>query len=138
MKILILDHDLGFLFWMANVLEPFGYEVVPADKVSYALRLIRKWQLRVDLLMLNPCIEGAVEFTETLRRRMRNHLKVVVLVSGEQSLSDYQAIGADAVRTKPAARDFPEPGAAQAALQAEWVRFIQKILGSSTARHGAN
>lgn len=137
MKILILDQDLGFLFWMAQVLEPFGYKVVPADTVSYAVKLIRKWQLKIDLLMFNPSIEGAVEFTETLRRRMRKHLKVVVLGSREQSFSDYRAIRADAVRTKPDARDLAEPGA-QPAIQTEWVRFVQNILGSATARYGAN
>ena len=142
MKILILDNDLGFLIWMANVLEPFGYQVVPANTVSYAVKLIRKWRLAIDLLLLNPCIEGAVEFTDTLRRRMGKHLKVVLLVSRQESVSDYPALRPDAVRTKPEARDVAAVhGRAkgdQPALQAEWVGFVQNILLGVIARSGAN
>ena len=100
MKILILDDDLGFLFWMADVLERFGHQVVPADTVSRAVKLIHRWRLNIDLLMLNPKIDGAAGFAETLRQRMPKRLKVVVLVSRKKSPSDYRAVRPDAVRTK--------------------------------------
>ncbi len=143
MKILILDDDLGFLFWIAKALEPFGYTVVPADTVSQANRLIRRLKLSVNMLMVNPELEGAVEFAEELRRRKRTNLKVVVLVSPEASHRGTPGIQADATHAKPdpaAIADLmsAEPDVTGPTLQMEWVKFVQQVLGHRTARSRAN
>jgi len=143
-QILVLDDDLGFLFWFAEAMEPFGYHVVPADTVAQATRIMRRLKLAVDLLIVNPDLPGAVEFTASLQKRKDTHVKVVALISQENSHSEHHRIRADATRAKPdpgeiaEMRAAAELGGTQPRLQSEWARFVQQMLGHRTARSRAN
>ena len=142
-RILLLDDDLGFLFWIAKALEPLGHQVVPADTVSQAAKLTRRLKSAIDLLIVNPDVPGALEFTETLRQREGTHVKIVAVVPPEELHAEHQ-IAADATRAKPDPVEIvelhtaAELSATQPSVQSEWVRFIQQMLGHRTAGSRAN
>ena len=130
MTVLILDDDLGFLFWLAKSLEPSGYGVVPADTVSQANQLIRRLKLSIDLLIVNPTIDGAAAFCATLRRR-KPGLRIIAL--GEAGPRSAAGIRADAFHSRPdlTAVTDPEQSPDEEASRLEWTRFVRQVLGKT-------
>jgi DNA-binding response OmpR family regulator len=76
--ILILDNNLGFAFWLGQALSTSNCEALPAMNVTEATALIGRFKLEVDLVILNPSVPGAADFTQTLRRQ-QGHLRVATL-----------------------------------------------------------
>ena len=138
MRLLILDNDLGFLFWLANGLGPHGYYIVPADSVAHANRLIRRLKLTIDLLIVNPEVEGAAELIASLRRE-NPRLQVVALVPEGTPQSELSGIEANAMRAKPdlSAVVDPEHSPVSEEKQAEWLRFVKQILGRTNTAGGS-
>jgi hypothetical protein len=67
-KVLIIDEDLGFVFWLGRVLIDAGYEVWPARNTADAATLVNELETRMDLLIINPNSKGAEEFVADRRR----------------------------------------------------------------------
>ena len=78
--ILILDDDLGFSFWLGQTLSTAQCSAVPAATVSAAAELIGQFRLIIDLVIMNPRVPGAMDFTRNLRRE-QGHLRVATLDS---------------------------------------------------------
>jgi DNA-binding response OmpR family regulator len=95
--ILLIDTDLGFLFWLGTTLDQAGFDAFPARTVPDAITLLVQLHLGVGMLILNFGLPGADEFVANMRQ-WNNRLKVISLVSqGEWR----DAPGADAVCYKP-------------------------------------
>lgn len=77
--ILILDNDLGFAFWLGQTLSAGNCEALPATNVPEATALIGHFRLTIDLVIMNPSVPGAADFTRTLRRE-QGHLRVAELI----------------------------------------------------------
>lgn len=76
--ILILDDDLGFSFWLGQTLTAPHCETLPAKSVAEATALIGQFKLKIDFLIMNPAVPGALAFTRALRRKQK-HLRVATL-----------------------------------------------------------
>ena len=67
-RIIVLDSDLGFVFWLAHTLVANGYSAFPATSVPEALMLIQELQGEsVDLVIANPVLPGVSELLDGLR-----------------------------------------------------------------------
>lgn len=137
MTLLILDDDLGFLFWLAKALEPGGHAVVPANTVSQANRLLAGLELSVDLLVVNPELEGAAAFIENLRLG-NPRLKVIAVVAPGENEPELNGVQADATRAKPDLSTIAGLESDGATAELEWSRFIQQVAGNRTAGGRAN
>jgi hypothetical protein len=115
--ILILDDDLGFLFWLAEALGSAGYQVVGALNVAEARRLESELASMVDLLIVNPALQGAEEFVRR-KRRGEKHLRVIVIE--EEAGHSIIRPPADATQRRP---DALEDYAA-----AEWLGVIRRVF----------
>ena len=78
--VLIVESDLGFVFWLGQVLLGAGYEALPAKGVADASALVRELKAQVDVLIVNPSLAGASNLVKTLRRS-RGDLKVMAVLS---------------------------------------------------------
>jgi hypothetical protein len=78
--ILILDNDLGFAFWLGQTLTAPHCTALPALSVDEASALIGEFKLKVDFLIMNPAMPGAVEFTRALRKEQRQ-MRVATLAT---------------------------------------------------------
>jgi len=76
--ILILNDDLGFALWLGQALSASNCEALPATNVSEAEALIGHFKLDIDLVIVNPMVPGAVDFTRALRRE-QGHLHIATL-----------------------------------------------------------
>jgi hypothetical protein len=67
--VLIVDEDLGFVFWLGRLLTETGYQAWPARSGVEAAALLSEIGVRPDLLVINPNSEGAAAFVEDQRRQ---------------------------------------------------------------------
>jgi DNA-binding NtrC family response regulator len=70
--ILLVDDDLGFVFWLGRVLDDAGYAAFPAKSAADASALITQFRLMVDLLIINSAMAGASAFIKELRQSRPN------------------------------------------------------------------
>lgn len=66
--VLVVDNDLGFLFWLGKTLETAGYNVVPAVSIPKAHSLLSALTLVPDLLIISPTFLGGADLIAILRR----------------------------------------------------------------------
>lgn len=114
--ILLIDTDLGFLFWLGQALDRAGYEAFPARGIPDAIALLAELHLTVGSIILNFSLPGAEDFIAGLRHS-QNHLKVISLVEYEQQ---FVPPGIDAV--------FCKPSEINERSKAELVQMVQKVV----------
>jgi DNA-binding response OmpR family regulator len=66
--VLIVDDDLGFVWWLGEIFHELGCRAVPAMNCREALCLAESSKLAVDLIVVNPGLQGVPEMVKTLRR----------------------------------------------------------------------
>src|SRR5690242_6812075 len=88
--ILILDNDLGFCFWLGQALIGSHCKAFPATTIPEAVTLIAQFKLKIDFLILNPAVPGAMDFMKALRREQRQ-LRVAVMASDTSERRDESA-----------------------------------------------
>lgn len=69
--VLLIDCDLGFVFWLGQGLDKAGYEAFPAKSIPDALRLIAELHLTVGLVIVNCALPDTAEFLAALRHKQR-------------------------------------------------------------------
>jgi CheY-like chemotaxis protein len=121
--VLIIDNDLGFIFWLGKILGEAGYLTLPAKEVSGAVELLSEYKTKADLLVIDPSLPGALDVISTLRR---SHATLAVIASSDQSQETLNLPGVD--------RTLPKPGCSNEALRLKWLGTIQSLLGRYSAR----
>ena len=77
--ILILDNDLGFMFWLGQALTVTGLTPMPAPSVPEARKLLGRFPKAVDVLIVNMEVWEAPEYTRSLRS-LQGKLRVIATV----------------------------------------------------------
>ena len=122
-RVLIIDDDLGFVFWLGQALDAAGFEAIPAKNVPDAVNLITEHQISVDLFILNASLVNAVSLLSALSRAPQATKFVAVVEDPEDTPEDLPDI--HAVRAKPDRLDQHSSH--------EWVRFIQTLVAGRVA-----
>jgi DNA-binding NtrC family response regulator len=114
-NILIVDDDLGFIFWLGTALIAAGYRAWPASSSSEAISFVgRKPATRLDLLIVNASLPGVSKLIAHLHRT-QVHLNVMAV--GPQG-------------TLPGVNYFQAtPGLMDDAAKEEWVRAVKRMSG---------
>jgi len=76
--VLVVDSDVGFVFWLGQALDQNRYGVLPAANVPNARTLLDEFGNAVDLVVVNPALRDTADFVGTLRGR-NPRLKVVLV-----------------------------------------------------------
>ena len=84
--VLIVAADLGFVFWVGQTLGNHGFQAVPATSVASANKLLHEFHLQVDVLIVDPALDGAVRLAETLHRAPHHARVIAVGHEGEYRL----------------------------------------------------
>jgi hypothetical protein len=117
--VLIIASDLGFMCWLGLTLGAAGLDALPAKKVSDAKRLIRDFDLRVDVLVIDPQIEGAEKFAESLRRSP-HQTRVIAVAAGTDPASVLAA--------PPFELWKAPPGRSDTCAAVDWVHTVESQL----------
>ena len=123
--VLIVDRELGFVFWLGQALDRAGYEALPAKSCEDATALLNQLNVGIDLLIVGSSTAGARAFSVALRRSQRD-LKVIVAV-GDPEEPSTAFPGADASMLKFSYLDETS--------KVEWLETIEAVLGQDCARN---
>jgi hypothetical protein len=94
-----VDRDLGFVFWLGRALHGAGYQALPAKSIGDATTLLGQLNLAIDLLIVDPSLDGARGFAHALHR-FQGNLKVIAVVDEREEPSSAFP-GADASERRP-------------------------------------
>ena len=111
---MIVDSDVGLIFWFGEIFARAGWNIVPALNCRQAVSLAVMWDSHIDLIVVNPALNGIVEMIQTLSRVHRP--KVVVI--GDPNVE------ADI----PADATIDRPDVSTSFSRAEWVERVRKLL----------
>jgi hypothetical protein len=65
--VLIVDPELGFVFWLGQALDRAGYQALPAKSCEDAAELLKQLNVEIDLLIVGHSLAGAGAFADALR-----------------------------------------------------------------------
>jgi hypothetical protein len=111
---LIVDDDLGLIFWFGEVFARAGWNIVPALNCRQAVALAVMWDLHIDLIVVNPALSGIEEMVQMLSRVHRP--KVVIIRGPNVELG----IPFDAT--------IDRPDVSASFSRAEWAERVRKLL----------
>jgi hypothetical protein len=111
---LIVDEDVGLVFWFGEIFARARWNIVPALNCRQAVSLAEMLGSRIDLIVVNPALNGIVEMIQALSRVHRP--KVVVI--GDPNVEP--DIPADAT--------IDRPDVSTSFSRAEWAERVRKIL----------
>ena len=123
--VLLIDSDLGFVFWLGRALDNAGYEAFPAKSISDALRLMAELHLSMSLVIVNHALPGAAEFIADLRNTQKL-VKVMALIEDTDSAVALPDVDCEVVR----------PYGVDEEAKAEFVRTVRRVLGPTDIAHG--
>jgi ActR/RegA family two-component response regulator len=124
--VLIIDDDLGFVFWLGHVLTAAAYSPLPAKSVPDAVYLVKQLGLTVDVLAINPALPGGLDFISALQRSQQD-IRVIGVLNDPQQVAHIFAV--NAAHLKPTVFDEMAKG--------EWLECIDRVIttaGSSSDR----
>src|SRR5208283_422511 len=87
--ILIIDSDLGSVFWLGQLLDATGYESLPAKSLWDAKLLLAELKVTIDLLIVSASIPGVAAFTESLRSS-QGRLKTIGLLGDDEEMPEVE------------------------------------------------
>jgi hypothetical protein len=114
--VLLIDSDLGFVFWLGQTLAEVGYEAIPAKSIPDALKLVAELQLPVALLILRDSLPGAADLIAILQYAQKD-LKVILTVED-----------GDAPKRLNADAQYRRPHQINENSKMGWLQVIQKVL----------
>jgi hypothetical protein len=114
--ILLVDADLGFVFWLGRALDSAGFRALPAKSTQDARTLLHELRVTVDLLVIDPTLSEASSLITFLQQSSQS-VKVVATGSWELEPGFPRP---DAIGCRP-------PHLDNQAVQ-EWLQLIQSTL----------
>lgn len=113
----IVDDDLGFVWWLGEILSEIGCRAVPALSCADAVALIRKLELEPDLIVLNPYLSGTAALLQR-RPRAKSPPKIITIGAPSSGLPGSTHVGATLER----------PSVSVPISRPEWLKKIRKLL----------
>lgn len=113
----IVDDDLGFVWWLGEIFTEAGCRALPALSCDQAVSLMKKLDVGIDLLVLNPQLPGVIRMLQMLRGAHAN-FKVVAI--GKISPVLATAIHPQASLERPSSSD--------SISRPEWIKKVRKLL----------
>ena len=119
--VLIVDEDLGFLFWLGELLVEAGCQAVPAFGCLEAVSRIRQFNVKkLDAIFVNPALPGTSDMLHALGRT-HGGLRIILIGSS----------GIDVSGMMPAHAMLEKPRSWQRISRQEWQRKVKQALNDA-------
>lgn len=113
----IVDDDLGFVWWLGEIFTEAGCRALPAMSCEQAVSLLKKLNVGIDLLVLNPQLPGVIRMLKILSSAYAN-FKIVVIGKVSPALTTV---------IRPQA-NLERPSSSDSISRPEWLKKIRKLL----------
>jgi hypothetical protein len=121
--VLIIDGDLGFVFWLGHVLDTAKYSALPAKGVPEAALLVMQLDLKVEVLVVNLSLPGATDFIAAVHR-LRTEVRVIGVVNEDWPAENIRGLNVT----------YQKPTVLDEAAKSEWLRRVGKVLSNGVQR----
>jgi hypothetical protein len=111
---LIVDDDVGLIFWFGEIFAKAGWNIVPALNCRQAVSLAVMWDSHIDLIVVNPALKSIPELVDTLSRV---HRPKIVIIRDPDVEPDI-----------PADATIDRPDVSTSLSRAEWAERVRKLL----------
>ncbi len=115
--VLIVDQDLGFVFWLGRALDAVGFNALPAKNVADAQRLVEELDVRADVLIA----DFSTEDIEALVRLLCDRNPMLRIISTTPGTA-----GRENVHLNMEKPEVPDEEAQRA-----WIRGIAGLFGAA-------
>jgi hypothetical protein len=116
---LIVDDDLGFVWWLGERFQEAGYCPVPALSPKQAGSLVKDLDLKITVLVVNPGLRGVQRLMKTLSQTQSRLVKIILIL--DPAVPPLVAVRGHAIVERPSGL---EPDSRH-----EWLRKLRRILG---------
>jgi DNA-binding NtrC family response regulator len=114
--VLIVDEDLGFVWWLGQIFSQAGCQVVPTLSSDQTVSLARDLNLKVDVIVVNPELSGISELIQTLSATRRP--KIVAIRNHDSN-----------VRVAlPAHATLERPSGWGPVSEKEWLESVRRLV----------
>ncbi len=113
----IVDDDLGFVWWLGEIFTEAGCRALPALSCEQAVSLMKKLNVGIDLLVLNPQLPGVIRMLQILSSAHAN-FKIVAIGKASPAL-------ATAIRPQA---NLERPASSDSISRPEWLKKVRKLL----------
>jgi hypothetical protein len=120
--VLIVDEDLGFVWWLSEIFSEAGCQVVPALNSEQTVSITRELNLEVDVVVANPDLTGIREMIKTLSTSRVP--KIVAIRDGD----------ADAAGTVRAQASLKRPSGWGPVSRQEWLGCVRGVVKDVQAK----
>jgi ActR/RegA family two-component response regulator len=123
--VLIVDDDIGFVWWLGDILNEAGCKALPALTSEEAIDITKRLGLQPDLIIFNPTLAEAGRVLQIFLQA-KPDLKIVTIGSGFSELT-----------TSTHVRGVLErPAASEPILRADWLQKVRRLLKKVEAAAG--
>jgi DNA-binding response OmpR family regulator len=120
--VLIVDEDVGFVWWLGEIFHDLGCRAVPALSCQDAISIAKTANLAPDLIIVNPVLPGVAGMIKALRR---GHSAKIVAIQERRA-----SRGID-----PEAHAVLErPMAGEPIRRSHWIRIVRGLLAQIGTR----
>jgi DNA-binding NtrC family response regulator len=119
--VLIVDDDLGFVWWLGEMFNEAGFRPVPALSARQAISFVEDANLKVVVAVVNPELRGVRKLIKTLRQTESRLVKIILI--RDPTVSTTVVIRAHATLERPADCEPPS--------RHEWLRKLRRILNEA-------
>ena len=114
---LIVDDDLGFVWWLGDRFHEAGYQIVPALNAPQADALVKDLNLKINVAVVNPGLTRIRALIKRLRQA-DGAVKIIAIRN---------ATGSDTISIQPDAT-LERPSGWEPVSRDEWLRKLRRIL----------
>lgn len=115
--VLIVDGDLGFLFWLGQLLAQAGYQTLPALSCAEALFHIKALGVGIDDVIVEQGLRGASEMLQELART-NGSLRIILI--GNRAMHLPTRVRADMTIQRPLSWELPS--------SKKWMMKLETVL----------
>ena len=116
--VLLVDSDLGFVFWLGQTLEKGGYVAFPAKNLPEAFKLIASLHFSVAVMIVDESLPDLPQYISTIRLEHRG-VKIILLIEHDD-VGLRVDVDARCRRADPADENSAR----------EWLQLIRRVLSS--------
>ena len=114
--VLIVDDDLGFVWWLGDIFSKAGCQVVPALNIEQSVSITKELNLEVDVIVVNPELAGISEIIRALS--CARPLKIVAIGNHD----------ADVKGTVHAQATLERPSGWDSISQQAWLGCVRRVV----------
>ena len=115
--VLIVDDDLGFVWWLGDIFQEVGYRPVPALNAQQAASLVGELNVAVSIAVVNPGLPGIRKLIQSLSDA-DNRVRIVLV----RDPNDSRAV------QNHAHTILDRPTGVESVSRPEWLKKLRRVL----------